>query len=1114
MKKLLMTFGVGAALAAGAATINDAQKLELEFRLPRVRQAPVIDGTIGADEWREATEVRQFPYLGKDLAMNCASAYLWCVDDENFYFAARCQSPAGGLRQRVKPQGSSQFDAIFEDGFEFVFIRDVNAAKPDIAHFIVNTVGAWYGEGMSKGGMCSAKPDGYTCRTVEKDGFFTYEMSIPLKTILFDGEGQHGVKIAQNWLGNPVRDVFVTRTCLMPKCWGYFSATDAAAVTFDDEAPSVQVKACGETPVEKAMPVVVRLADVSGKGGKYKVQILGRPDRSQPGGLDKEVELAAGGEETLSADIAIQGDEEIDLRIAVTSLNGAKTHYLRHFKVAPNRPLGKLFLGAAAKAKTVDMRFAYYPSYDKVRVSAKVDRGEVKSAKTAKFSVLDSKGGELMAKELPISEKGEIEAIVEVPDLKAATKQSGNGEYLAVLEVSGVKDARDEQKFYREVFAWEGNRIGLSGAVPAPFKPIMREQGTGNREQEKVSVVLRDHIVDRKTGLWEQVTAAGKDLLARPMRFVSASKTCSLFPVPCSLSTSSTWDIDGLMTWHLTLKPGHYEPMALEIPIKAERAKLMHACTDGLRFNYAGEVAAGMGRVWDSTKASRSGIIGDYVPYVWVGGPLRGIAVFGNNDKGWIIGDNVPCQEIVREADGTVTIRLNLVQRACDLTEERTIKIGFMATPVKPMPENWREIPADTFLGCCLYWGGYEDSHDLSPYDEKTEFWEKMAEARRTGKVDHEFLSRFCRNYDTGYPKDSDKHKELYKRATAHFGAGMGQAKGDFGVGRPFTWYTNGRGVHFYKPSGRTFCDEWDCREFMQRQFDIRWMTAYSVDPVPSFLDYAAWWWAKAFKSGALDHLYWDNVFLVGNKDLVGTDAYVTPSGAIQADCGIFKMREQVKRGFMTAAECGKDPTGNWIHMTNTQMAPISAFAGVCYDWEDPGSSAPFQERYSRAYIQALSLGRQVGCRTKVIGYCQPTTPEKRALFDRAGVGVTLTHELGWKRPEPVQKALKDFGYGVAGSGVKVWNYWDEDVPFPAAIDGIEWSALAMSNPKGEAMIVVSDWKDGGTVRVKPDCAALGIGASFSVVNAETGAELPVKDGIVTVTLTKYDYILIRLKGL
>lgn len=63
-------------------------------------------------------------------------------------------------------------------------------------------------------------------------------------------------------------------------------------------------------------------------------------------------------------------------------------------------------------------------------------------------------------------------------------------------------------------------------------------------------------------------------------------------------------------------------------------------------------------------------------------------------------------------------------------------------------------------------------------------------------------------------------------------------------------------------------------------------------------------------------------------------------------------------------------------------------------------------------------------------------------------------------------------------------------------------------------MIVVSDWKDGGTVRVKPDCAALGIGSTFRAVNAETGAELPVKDGVVEATLAKYDFILIHLQGL
>jgi len=225
-------------------------------------------------------------------------------------------------------------------------------------------------------------------------------------------------------------------------------------------------------------------------------------------------------------------------------------------------------------------------------------------------------------------------------------------------------------------------------------------------------------------------------------------------------------------------------------------------------------------------------------------------------------------------------------------------------------------------------------------------------------------------------------------------------------------------------------------------------------------------------------------------------------------------MREQVRRGATTAAECGKDPTGNWIHMTNTAMAPISAFAGVHYDWEDPGSSAPFQERYSRAYMQACTIGRQMGCRVGLMGYFAPTSPERLKWLKRTGVGPTLTHECNWYKPKEVADALKAFGYRQPGAGVKVWNYWDEDVAFPVAVDGIEWSALAMTNPKGEAMVVVADWKDGGTVRVKPDCAALGVASSFKAYNAETGAELPVKDGVVAATLAKYDFILIHLKGL
>ena len=776
-------------------------------------------------------------------------------------------------------------------------------------------------------------------------------------------------------------------------------------------------------------------------------------------------------------------------------------------------------------ASRIAFKFAYYPYHSKIHAAVSLGSlPDPEAVKAVRLEVRSSKGRVVAAKDFTPDAAHALDVIWPIPDLAPLTKASGSADYTIAMIPKGIADATIEKPFKRSVFEWERNRYGLSGAVPAPFEPVRREQGTGNREQEKVSVVLRDHIVDRKTGLWKQVTAAGKDILARPMRFVSASKTCSLFPVPCSLSTSSTWDIDGMMLWNLTLKPGHYEPMSLEIPIRAERAKLMHACVDSLRSNYAGEVPAGSGRVWHGGMApGRSSIVGDYVPYIWVGGPLRGIAVFGDNDRGWVLGEGksksekgksaeIPCQEIVREKDGTVVIRLNLIQKACDLTEERTIRIGFQATPVKPMRKDWRSWSTGNLLGCCLYWGGYEDSHAVRPHDGTDAFWKKMGEARRTGETDREFLRAFSRAYDTGADPASPVHTQRLQRASVHFGAGMHVAAESFRKPCALVWYTNGRGVHYGTPEGETFCDEWNRGMYMTRKFTIRSMAAYELDPCRSYLDYAAWWWKKAFDSGALDRLYWDDVYLSVCTDPVGTDTYRLPSGLVQGSSGIFNMRAQVRRGAVLQAELGKDPTGNWIHMTNTAMAPVSAFAGVHYDWEDPHFGNVFQERYSRAYCQACAIGRQMGVKVGVMGYFTTAKKEDLPRLKRCSAGVTLTHELGWWKPETVKKALADFGYGVAGADVKVWNYWDEDVAFPVAIDGLEWSALAMAKGN-EALIIVCNYENrAATARVRPDAGTLGLAKGFGAVNAETGTALAVKNGVVEADLAPYDFVVMRLR--
>ena len=75
--------------------------------------------------------------------------------------------------------------------------------------------------------------------------------------------------------------------------------------------------------------------------------------------------------------------------------------------------------------------------------------------------------------------------------------------------------------------------------------------------------------------------------------------------------------------------------------------------------HYAGRIPAGEGKVWDSSTV-RSLVAGRFVPYIYVGGPERGICFAADNDRDWVRSDGVPMMEIDRAGD-VVNLRLNLI---------------------------------------------------------------------------------------------------------------------------------------------------------------------------------------------------------------------------------------------------------------------------------------------------------------------------------------------------------------------------------------------------------------------------------------------------------------------
>lgn len=1084
------------------------------YRLPAM-SAPKIDGIVNDREWSGASRSQRFCQLQKVVAFPAKAEYFIGYDNDNLYLASRCETGPAGILQRVKPRNGNAL-AMQDDSFEFVFIDDLaKEGTANIRHLIVNAAGAAFGRGLDSGTTVSWVPEDMKVASTVTNGVWSFEMSIPRKTVGYTSDKVvHGLRFCRNW--KRIVAGYEKQSADVQGCGGYFTSERCPALQFDANAPVVQVEEAGRLGARKdSYSVRVKVANPTVKTLALKVSIRGKAINSQPSALDKELILAAGRSKVCEMKGPILGDEAIDLTISVASRDGAKVFYFRNLTVEPNSN-ATIFRDASADASRLALRFAYYPSYDKIRTVADLGNlGDMAQNRTVMVVVCDANRDELARVSGKPDKNGIFERIFNIPDLKVHTQSVGKDDYSITLMTDVAADGKVEQMFKRTIFEWEGNRFGLSGITPAPFEPVRKSQCQfKGKNVEKVSVVLRDHFVDKKTGLWSQVNAVGKDILARPMKLSAPSSL---------VSVTTEWDIDGMMDWKLTLKPGRYKPMALEIPLRAERAKLLHACADGMRYNYGGEVPKGMGCVWTSDKAPRTSIIGSYLPYIWVGGPLRGLAVFGESDKGWITDGKTSCQEIVREKDGTVVLKLNLVQSSVDLKEARTIHLAFQATPVKPMEDNWRgNHTQGEFVGSCYYWGAYSAFCDVEPYDGTDIYLRKMAEARKTGVIDSEFVKHYIESYPNPFPKDSKEWKDRKHTIQAHYHAGMNMARKDYlsKERAGLTFYTNARGVTLGLPSGTTFCDEWTRGEFSSRPFtsreDCLW---YDLDPNASYRDYAAWWWKKMFDADACQNIYWDDVFLQSNFDLVGTESYKLSTGEIQPSSGIFNLRQLVKRCFILKAELGRNPLGNWVHMTNTEMAPVMAFAGFQYDWEDNGGTLPFQERYSRASIQAQSIGRQYGNKVGVMGYFSKKSDEHIKWLARTGTGVLLTHEMPWYRPpdgttvwKETYKRVQDWGYGK--DDTDVWNYWDEDIAYPIAITGLETSSLTMARKaENKALVAVCNYENrDGAVCIRPEAATLGLGRDFKAYDLETGAELSVVDGAVEVKLEKYDFTLVEFK--
>ena len=653
--------------------------------------------------------------------------------------------------------------------------------------------------------------------------------------------------------------------------------------------------------------------------------------------------------------------------------------------------------------------------------------------------------------------------------------------------------------FERKHFVFEDNRMGVTDRVYPPFEPI----GVDGRQ---VKVVMRRYEKSG-LGLWRSVEARGnetpfKELLAAPIQLIADGKTLKgegrfvseadnevVYRGEAShpavdIETRTITEYDGCMRVELTLRP-HGRPessnaqhrtlntLTLEIPIRDEAAPLWHVVRTGIRGNPAGYAPRGNGTVWDSRKFRDGSLPGNFLPYIWLGAEERGLCWFADNERGWVLGDpkQDPCLSLHRE-DGVLTLRVHLVQKPIAIRQKRHIVFGLMASPGKPMREDWRTYMFNRGEGRfksigwsgSTYWGAAETMKETYPLNADFDVLNKFQEVRLTGSTaGADVFRRAWRQRNlAGYEPKGRKEPGQVMSLVNHM-IGQSRHQPDY---RNVYW-EEFFSCSWHHPETQQFLNEW----YGDDRFGFR--------PSDSYINFQCWYGAEFLRRGI--GLYFDNTFPKAASNPFLSTAYRDEEGKIHHSARMWWHREYLKRIWVLHKQLAPAATQPimMFHMTNSHMVPYMTHGQTNLDLEWKYGPAPAQRKFSADLLRAETLGLQTGNiplaltdTERLSGKPAPAAQVEQA--ERTYFGVLAVHEVRF-RYGGISRKLMDYliNFGYAREDCQVHNYWAEDPPVSIDDDRCKWLLLERD---GKLMLLLTTWRrEESEVNIQIDYDRLGI---------------------------------------
>ncbi len=1130
MKKLLPVFASFLAASSFAAAVSDATLI----RLSPMPKAPVIDGKIAMDEWKDASTTFGGISTKTGLMTFRKNNFRFGYDDKNLYLAVTSEQPRAP--QKLMGEDSVEFH-ILPPGKEKPFIIRFDSA----------------GNGVIPAGVKTANGFAQDLLTCNQGKCWTAEASIPLSSLgvdkMKDGE-KWGLQMIRLWSSDPE-----TGYWHKPKTEGelgtFIPDAKAPAVSFDGfgyhgyeatgnyvwtyrvENPTASAlkfaSGCYMVGIPGAATLDIENPDLVGKAEK---KLIGNNFTVAPGktGFFDLYQMAQ-----------FPGNPRLLYSLVKNAMTGTEYYKRTMFwDVSASRKsavyvdrLGLPYLCAG-----------FYPSYgNKLRVAAVFD--PKLPCVMAVITVKDAQGK--VWKTLKRADFGrpidDFEEETVLPDLPL-------GEYTVTLDASDAngKHYTHERTFALRKFPWQGLDIGMDRVIIPPFKPLKVDPS-----KKEIYALLTGYKLGG--ALWDAVYAEGENILAGPVEFllngklfepgnirlVSAEKDRVVYTAEVSqgkvkLELKQEYDYDGFCKVTVKVIPqGKVEVNSFElrIPLKNDIVKYyVPLDKSGARAKGAPDLTIPAGEGILEMKACNTAK-GHIEHYFWFGGLYKGISWMMDTDRYFSLDPKKDAQRLSRK-NGTVTYTIDIVNTPVTWEKPFELVMGFEPTPIKPQPEGYRRV------GEWMYNypppQGADFAGMAAPHNMVSDIYYPLGTVPNGDMGYYQFLFK-CRNQ---VPTEQERRKfvdDYFARNGEWIAKNMPLV--DQGVLRRllsdkrkygqkyFLLYHNPAMYSCSWPEAEMYKAEWLPWDYPVDDAS----NEYIANHTKEYIDKMLYEMREQARMG-YDGMNFDCFPLGGGFNTVIGAGYRTRPGkvpfihngnmlqtapaGIRGGTSLFTWRELMKRTATMLYVENKLTYGfPWVelHATHSLCVPVTAFCTTTITWERGSGGGEYQTRFPESYILADMAGMQSGIIPRPIVSTKGAVPgisrtdELKTLIAESFGFALMNHcDQGVERDHENYATARDFvfGFGYGAPDVKTLPFYGKEKQ-PVTCNTKDIRMTQIIRPDGKALLLIGNM--GGAVKAEFDLSGLGYG-KCKLTDIFTGKTLETP----SLEIPRHGYALIQIE--